>query len=339
MDLVFDIGGTFLRVAESDPNSRTIGPTRTFDTPNFFDSQNLEKSIRGLTASIIDAAENVAEGRDINAVCIGFPGPVDDVGNILAAPTVWGRQADQTIPFKETLMAMRPTWQVRIVNDVAAAGYNYVTSDRQDFLILTVGSGVGSKVFLNGTPMTGPNFRAGEIGHLKVDFSETAAMCDCGERGHIGATASGRGVLRFVRAQAELDRDGFKTSALHEMVGSKAGDITNSDIVQTIRAQDPWVTEKLVHCTRPLAQTMAAMHLHCGIEKFIVIGGFAQAMGTVYTRLLARLAASMAWRNGFDWGSAIEKTDAADNPGLNGAHRLLRSAHQTGDPHTDRIVL
>ena len=58
--------------------------------------------------------------------------------------------------------------------------------------IVTVGSGVGHKVFLQGLPVAGVNGRGGEIGHLRVDWAADAIRCDCGGSGHVGGLASGR---------------------------------------------------------------------------------------------------------------------------------------------------
>lgn len=325
MDLVFDIGGTFLRVAPSPADAPRAGPAQVFDTPNFFELASLDTATDNLAHAIISAAERVAGAQEIGALCLAFPGPVDDRGNILAAPTVWGRQAERAVPLASVLERKRPGWRVRLVNDVTAAGHFYVTPERRDFLIVTVGSGVGSKLFLNGRPVLGQHFRGGELGHLKADFSADAPLCDCGERGHVGAISSGRGVLRAAQTAATADADAFHRSALFGRSGGDARAITNDHVVAAFLDGDPWVADLLAHSARPLAQGLASLHLLCGVERFIVIGGFAQAMGRAYSDLLAGLAATMTWRNGFDWQGAILPTNPADNPGLNGAHRLLHA--------------
>ena len=97
-----------------------------------------------------------------------------------------------------------------VLNDLAAAGFRYVAEGLSDFAIVTVGSGVGHKVFLGGRPLAGVNGRGGEIGHLRVDFSADALACDCGGFGHVGGLASGRGAVALVRRHTGRELSALK---------------------------------------------------------------------------------------------------------------------------------
>ncbi|MCH8855553.1 MAG: ROK family protein, partial [Proteobacteria bacterium] len=74
---------------------------------------------------------------------------------------------------------------------------------------------MGHKVFLGGEPAVGPHGRGGEMGHLRVDFTESAPRCECGGVGHLGAIASGRGTLMEAIRRADADATGFEASQLH----------------------------------------------------------------------------------------------------------------------------
>jgi glucokinase len=68
---------------------------------------------------------------------------------------------------------------------------------------------------------------------------------------------------------------------------------------------------------------LAAVHLSMGVERFVIIGGFALALGEPYRLELVRAAATCGWRMGQDWNSMIELGHPEDNSGLLGAGRFV----------------
>lgn len=323
MFFVFDIGGTNLRAAVFDPIANKLGEPRIVDTLNFFGQDDLRGAARNLIAALANAIVDLAEEADVRAIGVGFPGPVDAHGNLMAAPTIWGRQAQCRIPLKSMMAERWPDAAIEVVNDLTAAGHAFVAEDRRNFAIVTVGSGIGNKIFLDGRPVLGAGARGGELGHLVVDVSPDAMPCDCGGIGHLGGVASGRGALRNCMRLARDDPDGFRQSALSELCDGRPDRMTTEDIVAAFHQRDVWARNALATCTRPLAQTLASMHLAAGIEDFIIMGGFAQALGEAYCEMLSDLAAKSAWKNGFDWSRAIELVGIDDQPGLRGAAKLL----------------
>src|SRR5207253_5772742 len=106
-----------------------------------------------------------------------------------------------------------PGRPVLAVNDLTAAGARYVDLGHRDFGVLTLGSGVGGKLFVDGRPLLGSAGYGGEIGHWRVPGAPPIA-CDCGGIGHLSALASGRGIVRLARWRADRDPDGFEASGL-----------------------------------------------------------------------------------------------------------------------------
>src|SRR5207247_836890 len=111
---------------------------------------------------------------------------------VMAAPTIWGRRTEVAVDLVSELRGLWPAANIVLENDVSAAGYRFLRSADEDLCVVTVSSGIGNKVFIQGRPMIGPAGRGGEIGHCRVDASPTAALCNCGEHGHLGAVSSGR---------------------------------------------------------------------------------------------------------------------------------------------------
>jgi C7-cyclitol 7-kinase len=179
-------------------------------------------------------------------VIIGFPGPVDSDGRIVAAPTIVGRH--DSIP--DLLAAVssatgRPTF---LLNDMSAAAWGFsAKTDAHRFIIVTVSSGIGSKIFDRTLGVIDHPSYAGEIGHVMVDSSPLALACDCGGRGHLGAIASGRGIERAARQKATRDPVSFRSSLCSSRFGATAKDLNNeAHLVPAACAGDVWARELIL---------------------------------------------------------------------------------------------
>ncbi|HET6763335.1 MAG TPA: ROK family protein, partial [Longimicrobiaceae bacterium] len=274
-----------------------------------------------LLESIDGLAAELCGGRPAGPVVVGFAGPVDGHGTVLAAPTVWGGDAS-AFPLGGALQARWPQARVRVVNDVTAAGYRYLRGPGDDLVVVTVSSGIGHKVFVDGRPVVGRAGRGGEIGHLRMCDAADAPLCECGGRGHLGALGSGRATPWQVRRLAREDPVGFFDSAL---CAPSAGDprrVDNPMLIAAFREGDDWAARVVERMARPLGQALAAIHQAVGSERFVLVGGFALALGPAYASRVARSAADACWCLGMDWDSAVELGEPDDDAGLIGGGRL-----------------
>jgi C7-cyclitol 7-kinase len=305
--LVFDIGGTRTRAALFDSRHSTIVQSVAAATPNHLDLPELSfERLRDELLSLMQGlGDELAEQQAVSEVDVAFAGPIDPAGNVLAAPTLWGSRLTSPYPLGKDIARRWPNARVRIVNDVTAAGYRYLRSSRDEFCIVTVSSGIGNKVFANGRPLVGRNGAGGELGHLRVDDSDGAPVCECGGRGHLGAVSSGRAVLTYARRKAPQ--------------GSRAEALTSGDLVASFRRDEPWALQIIEHCARPLGWALAAMHLGLGIERFVLVGGFALALGEAYAALVAQAAEARCWDGRRGWKSRVELGVNDDFAGLIGA--------------------
>ena len=115
------------------------------------------------------------------------------------SPTVTGN--DQ-VPDLRQMIARATGRACTLLNDVSAASWHFavrLTAER--FGVVTVSSGIGFKIFDRRLGAC-VNDDAGEIGHLVIDESAGARRCECGERGHLAAFASGRAVEQAARIRA-----------------------------------------------------------------------------------------------------------------------------------------
>jgi glucokinase len=190
--LVFDVGGTNTRAAVYDEQCGVLVRRLAKPTPNHRRNPDLGPlEILSLLKSDMDdlATELLGEVAP-QKISVAFAGPLDGNQMVVAAPTIWGTTSHPPIDLVSELQTLWPSPTIHVINDVTASGYRHLRHANENLCVITVGSGIGNKVFVDGKPLTGINGRGGEIGHIVVDHSDDALQCDCGGRGHLGAGLS-----------------------------------------------------------------------------------------------------------------------------------------------------
>lgn len=133
------------------------------------------------TAKVIDLVATLVDAATLPVLGIGVgsPGVVDLAGIVLSAPNLgWSGE-----PLQQTL-AERFGLPVLVINDANAAAlaeHSFGDAD-SDMMLIKIGHGVGAGLLLDGTPLFGSRFAAGEIGHVVVG-TDGGAACACGKRG------------------------------------------------------------------------------------------------------------------------------------------------------------
>lgn len=229
-------------------------------------------------------------------IVVSFPGPIADGRRILHAPTVCG--CSTTIIDLAGLLEEQTGRAVYLLNDVSAAAWHLgAKSTAERFMVVTISSGIGSKIFdrRHAACVLDEPAYAGEIGHMVVDDRDDAPRCDCGGRGHLGAIASGRGLERSARLRALEDPAAFVTSCVYTCLGGCPEQLSNEEhLVPAALRGDAWALAVIREGTRPLARTLLASIMAMGLERVFVIGGFAQALGDLYIALLRELMVEMS---------------------------------------------
>jgi C7-cyclitol 7-kinase len=279
--LVFDIGGTLLRAAVYDGSSATLSEVRAIESPSYVrhPGHGWLDLRRELTTEMSRLRAEVDPSGHARLAAISFPGPVDVARRVLAAPPLWGSLGEYPFAFEDELRAAWPGVDVRVMNDVTAAGYRYLRDASDEFCIVTVSTGVGNKVFVGGRPLLGPSGGGGEIGHLRVDPRPDAAPCDCGGRGHVGAIAGGRCLLATAREVAARAPEDYARSKLATAMGLDGRALTAEAIAIAYREGDPWALARIEPAAKALGGALAAIHMAIGVERFVLIGGFALGLG------------------------------------------------------------
>jgi glucokinase len=186
-----DIGGTKLLAVAATEKGEIVAERRqpTADGP--------EAVLAAITAVVADL---LSDQPDIAAVGVGLPGLVDLAGVVHYAPNLPGFVG---VAAQARLAAVCPV-PVVVDNDANVAALAEVLHgagrDRREVLMVTLGTGIGGGLIINGAVNRGGFGFAAEIGHFTVD--RDGPLCACGERGHWEALASGTALGRRAREWA-----------------------------------------------------------------------------------------------------------------------------------------
>lgn len=304
--IVFDLGGTYLRCGVLD-HLGELQHLRKHRIESFLHGHRPEVVWEKVISLLINYTKEVERNFPPDApIVLSFPGPIAKPSKILSAPTLVGETS--FLPDLATTLAKHTGRNINIINDVSAAAWyiSHVT-DANRFLVVTISSGIGSKIFdrnhsagvLDDIPY------AGEIGHVKIDNIHNGLMCDCGGKGHLGAISSGRGIERFARYKAHEQPEIFFKSTCYSKFGGEINNLTNEHhIVPAALIGDKWALQIIRECTHPLAKIMLQLIMAIGLEKIVIIGGFALSLGKVYLEILRSLLVESC-----DYSVIVDKID------------------------------
>ena len=138
--------------------------------------------------------ENISK-EQVLGIGIGVPGPVDKKGIVAACDNLgWGKT--DVVGQLQALTGL----PVKAGNDanMAALGECWKGSGSENMVLITLGTGVGGGIIINGKPLVGMNGAAGEIGHLVLNREETR-VCGCGKRGCAEQYCSATGLVRMAK--------------------------------------------------------------------------------------------------------------------------------------------
>jgi glucokinase len=317
--VVLDIGGTTTRVARLEPLTGEHERVRRAPTPNYLTHSGLRpERIVGLLARSIER-EVTAEldGERADCIIVGYPGPVSSCGVAVRSPTILGPDSTHRVDVAAMLAGLWPDATIRVLNDLTCAGYSFVRTGQRNFCVLTVGSGIGNKIFLDGSPYVGEHGFGGEIGHVKVSPKHGTPVADL--EADLGEIASGRGTVWLAKLWARRRPEDFCDSALAGLQPDFAERLWSEQLVAAFRRSDKLAREIVETAAQPLAAALAHIHLGCGVVRFFVTGGFASALGEEYRRMLVRMLRECTWELGQDWDSMVVLSEAQREHGLLGA--------------------
>ena len=210
--------------------------------------------------------ENISKD-DVHGIGIGVPGPVKSDGTVVKCVNLgWG------IFNVEEALGSIIGLKVKAANDanISALGESWQGGGKgyDNMVMVTLGTGVGGGVIIDGKILAGVNGAAGEIGHIKVSDDETE-KCGCGKTGCLEQYASATGVVRMAKKMmAEKDMP----SALRNIE-----DVTAKDVFDNSKEGDELALAVLDKFGKLLGTALAHISCVCDPEVYVIGGGVSRA--------------------------------------------------------------
>ncbi|MCD8208179.1 MAG: ROK family protein [Bacteroidales bacterium] len=261
-----DIGGQTTKLgvvnANGDVLAQTVIRSDTYDVPEPF----VEELAVALKKVIGDAG---VEGQ-VRGVGIGAPNGNYYTGAILNAPNVtW---AHNEVPLAKMLSEKMGGLPVSLTNDANAAAVGEMTygaaRGMKDFIMITLGTGVGSGIVINGEVVYGHDGFAGELGHTCA-VRDNGRLCGCGRKGCLEAYCSAMGIARTAREWLMMSDE---PSVLREL-----SNITSKDIYDAAKGGDKLALKLFEYTGSILGRSLSDFVAFSAPEAIVLFGGLARA--------------------------------------------------------------
>lgn len=306
-----DLGGTNLRVAAVDYEGWILDERRI---PTQVE-RGRDDVIERMCDLILDLSSDLRKKkRHLTGVGVGVPGLVYYHRELHESPNFPGKG---NFPVKAKMEKILPV-EVIVDNDanVAALGevWKGAAQGVRNASLLTLGTGVGCGIVLEGKIWSGTRGTAAETGHMIVD--PNGELCNCGSYGCAETYASATWVVR--RARAAADRG---DSALLKKLFRENDKATSADISELAREGDPAARRIFQLVGWALGIVIANLTNVLDLEKYIIAGGVAKAWGVFAPFMMKEVfARSYVYRAE---KMPIVRSRLIDKAGLLGAARLV----------------
>lgn len=310
-----DIGGTNIKIALVDFDGKiaysNTTPTRA--------EMGYEAGVNNIKQAIKDLMkETNQDAKSIEAIGFGLPGQIDyKAGIVKNLPNIPGWVNVPLAKIIEDEFSI-PT---RLDNDVRCAALGELNFGAgkgcENLLCITIGTGIGSGIVLNGKLVRGASNAAGEIGHIKMEMNG-GPLCGCGDYGCFEAYASGPSIV----AMAKEYIAGGKSAKYKEMAGAD-GQITPYLVAQAALQGDAVSIQIFKQMGKIIGTGLASVVNLLNPEKIIIGGGVADA-GEI---LLEPIRKAILDRAMPIQGQAVKVVPAqlANTAGVIGASLLINS--------------
>ncbi len=201
---------------------------------------------------------------DATGIGVGCTGPVDSVKGLIQNPyTLPGWEDLPIIEHLQTRFGLRAC----LLNDchVAALGEYWVGAGKgsRHMIYITVGTGIGSGLILNGQLYRGNGLLSGEVGHLAID--PNGPLCYCGAHGCLEMLAAGPVI-------AAAGRDAPDGGRILELANRQRGEITAKIVCEAAAEGDPFAVQIITQAATSLGIGVASL-LNILTPEIVVFGG------------------------------------------------------------------
>lgn len=260
-----DIGGTFTKygIVDKEGNCLINGSISTTD------EKELDGYLKLLKSTIDEAIAGIDTAVEIKGIGVGAPNGNFYKGTIEYAPNLSWKGI---VPFIEEFrkyydlpMYLTNDANAAAIGEMVYGGAKYM----KNFIIITLGTGLGSGLVVNGELVYGHDGFAGELGHLTI--VPGGRMCPTGRRGSMETYVSAPGIKRTV---FELMADSLEDSVFRDITFN---DLTANMISDAAKKGDPIAIEAFEKTGKYLGEALADTVAHTSPEAIFLFGGLANA--------------------------------------------------------------
>jgi len=266
-----DVGGTFVKFFAVKKGGKVVATFR-LDTdmsrgPSYFIRQ---------TADFVNEWKKYFKGEKI-VMGIGLPGDVDNKNGVLRFGTNLKFNGRHIRNIKvgegiEKLTGIKPV----IANDATIAAWGVyelqLKKKYKNVLVITMGTGIGGGLVLDGKLFHGAHGTAGEIGHLKLSYLKDAPVCGCGARGCFEAYAGTYGILRMVKEETEKNPASILAACAGDLKDFKVRCVFDAAEQGCPVAKKVWDT-----VGRAMGAGIAAAVMMLDLDAVVLSGGVSRA--------------------------------------------------------------
>lgn len=259
-----DIGGTTVKMGLFDTEGNLLDAweikTRT--------EENGKYILDDIAGSIETTLKEKGIAKDsVVGAGLGVPGPVGADGTVFRCVNLgWD------VMNVERALSEKCGLKVKVGNDanVAALGEMWMGGGKgcRNLVMVTLGTGVGGGVIMDGKILPGVHGAAGEIGHIPVRDGETLT-CGCGKKGCLEQYASATGIARLAKEYLEQHED--------ETMLRSVENITAKDVFDAAKQGDAVALAQVENFGKTLGKALAAIACVTDPEVFVIGGGVVKA--------------------------------------------------------------
>ena len=302
-----DLGGTTVKMGLFLSSGELL---HTWEIPT-----RTEKGGKYILGDIADSVIETLREReiskdDVEGIGIGVPGPVGADGTVFKCVNLgWGvfNVADRL----QELTGLK----VKAGNDanVAALGEMWQGGGKgcHSIVMITLGTGIGGGIILNGEILSGTNGAAGEVGHIPVWDDETE-MCGCGKRGCLEQYGSATGIVRVAKRYLKAHDE---PSILRQY-----DDFTAKEVCDAAKENDAIAIEILDLVGKILGKALACISCVVNTEAFVIGGGVSRA-GSVLLYPIEKYFKEYAFHAARD--TEFKLATLGNNAGIYGGAKMI----------------
>jgi glucokinase len=272
-----DVGGQTSKLgvvdARGDVLAQTVIRSDTYGA-------DADAFLGALAEAVKGVIKEAGKEGEIRGVGVGAPNGNYYTGEVAFAPNLaWA--ADKAVKFSATLSKKLGGLPVSLTNDANAAAVGEMTygaaRGMKNFIMITLGTGVGSGIVIDGKVVYGHDGFAGELGHTTV-VANNGRLCGCGRTGCLEAYCSAIGVARTAREWLDMSDE---PSLLR-----KVQNITSKDVYEAAKAGDALALRIFDYTGTLLGRKFADFIAFSAPEAIVLFGGLARSKEFLYEPMM-----------------------------------------------------